>query len=373
MGWTAISLWLSFRSIDRIDVDLEAARSNIENMPESERPPPPPLDTVPEDVVDPVGPEPTTPPASTQPPDDGPVPTIGPIPDFEPDPRGDITGDQAPYNPDFDRSPPIPDEAFNAFLIIGSDTRTPGRGGQRADVIILALLPSTGTPPILVSLPRDLWVKIPCWESRNRINASLNGCGSAATGPELLALTVADFTGIQPDHFALFDFEDFRRVIDAFGGIEICVEYPVRENRLELPAGCSEVDGDTALLWVRSRHTQEFRDGRWRTMRGGVNDLTRNDRQRDVLLQLLGKVRSFDSITSLTRRVDSISDAVTIDDGMTLTGAVGLAWDLRRFSPNEIIQVTIPVYGHRTEGGASVLLPRESFAETFAEVWQPAE
>ncbi len=200
------------------------------------------------------------------------------------------------------------------------------------------------------------------------MNAALNGCGEAASGPELVAITVADFTGIQPDHFALFDFEDFTRVIDAFGGTGICVENPVRERKLNIPAGCTEVDGELALIWIRSRHTEEFVDGRWRTMRG-VNDLTRNERQRDLLIQMLGKVKSLDALTSLISIVDSVSDAVTIDEGITVSGAIGVAWDLRSAAPREIIKVTIPVRNHRTEGGASVLLPATSFEEVFAEYW----
>ena len=150
------------------------------------------------------------------------------------------------------------------------------------------------------------------------------------------------------------------------------MEFPVRDGALDLPAGCTNADGATALGWVRSRHTQEFRDGRWRTMRG-VNDLTRNERQQDVLLKILGKVRSLNTLTSLVDIVESISDAVTIDDGMTIGGTIGLAWEMRNVSPAEIVRVAIPVRNHRTEKRAAVLLPTKSFAEVFAEVWPAGE
>ena len=354
VAWTALSVWLSFRSIDRIEVDLEGAREAIESLRVQDRPPPPPLEPDPVEI-DPIGPP--SPTALTQ------TTTTTPAPPEPPD----IDGDQIPYNPEFSSSPAVPDEAFESFLIIGSDARA-DRAGTRADVIILALLPTDGSSPILVSLPRDLWLDIPCWEKPNRINAALNGCGDAASGPELLALTVADFTGIQPDHFALFDFEDFQRVIDAFGGIEICVDYPVREKRLALPAGCSTADGATSLLWVRSRRTEEFVDGEWRRM-SGVNDITRNERQQDVLLQILASVRSLDTFTSLIDIVDSIADAVTIDDGISLGSAIGLAWDLRDVAPRSIIRLKIPVRHFTTDGGARVLLAKERFSDLLAEVW----
>ena len=285
----------------------------------------------------------------------------------------DIAGDQLPYDPAFSTSPAIPDEAFEAFLIIGSDAR-PGARDERADVIILALLPKADSAPILVSIPRDLWLTLPCWDEPNRINATLAGCGSAASGPELLAITVADFTGIEADHFALFDFSDFERVIDAFGGIEICVDRRVRDqiSGLSLPAGCSKADGETALTWVRSRKTQEYRDGRWQRIQD-VTALTRDDRQRDVLLQVLGKVKSLGTLGSLVDIVDSIADAVTIDDGITVGRAIGLAWGLRSTSPEGIVQITIPVSRHKTSEGANVFFPTQSFADVFSAYWPPVE
>lgn len=364
MGWTAVSLWFSFRQIDRIEVDISGAREAISNLSDDERPPPPPVEIYP-DLAEPT--EGGAPPATDSPQNGTRAPVAAPSDDPTSELREGIPiedgGEVLPYDAAFARSAPIPDEVFNAFLIIGSD-----KGGLRADVIILALLPDNGSAPILVSLPRDLWLESPCWDRPRRINTALNGCGSAASGPELLALTVAEFTGIEPDHFALFDFRDFKRVIDAFGGVEICVRYPVRDGALDLPAGCTMADGEIALAWVRSRKTEEFVEGEWRRMRG-VNDLTRNSRQRDVLLQLLGKGKSFDALTSLTNIGSSIANAVTIDSGMTVGRAVGLVWGLRSVPLGDIAEVTIPVEDYRTAGGAAVLIPTESFADTFAEVW----
>ena len=375
--WTAINVWLSFRSIDRIALDVEAAQDRIANTPAEELPEPPPVEIDEEfaPAAEEIEPEATEAPRQTEAPGqtEGPGPTQAPLGDepslsttVAPEPP-DITGEQLPYDPGFSTSSEVPNEAFEAFLIIGSDAK-PNLGGQRADVLILALIPADRSPPILVSLPRDLWLRIPCWNRLNRINATLNGCGDLANGPELLALTVAQFTGIQADHFALFEYGDFERVIDAFGGIKVCVENPVRDKDLEIPAGCTIVDGATALLWVRSRKTEEYVNGRWRTV-PGVNDLTRNERQQDVLLQLLGKVNTFDALSSLVQIVESIADAVTIDDRMTIGGAIGLAWGLRGLDPTEVRRVTIPVRFHVTSGGASVLLPTSSFADVLAQVW----
>ena len=100
-----------------------------------------------------------------------------------------------------------------------------------------------------------------------------------------------------------------------------------------------------------------------------VNDITRNERQQEVLLEILRRVKSLDNIGSLVDIVDSIASAVTIDDGITLGRAIRLAWDLRGTSANEIIRLRIPVRHYRTESGRQVFLAKESFADLLAEVW----
>jgi LCP family protein required for cell wall assembly len=254
------------------------------------------------------------------------------------------------------------DDGHTAILIIGSDA-----GGHRADVIILALLPSDGSAPALVSLPRDLYLDDPCGGGRERINASLNGCG-AVTGPNLLAITVEDFTGVPVDYFVLFDFDGFARVIDAAGGVEICVDNYTFDSKtdpeLALLAGCNVVDGRMALSWVRSRHTREIVDGVERSM-PGVNDLTRNARQREIVLQLMSRLSSFPNPAELVALVEAVPGAFTLSDDLSLGAAIGIAWDLRGIPIKSVATPEIPVTFYTTSTGASVLLPVESFAETM--------
>ncbi|MFQ5554407.1 MAG: LCP family protein [Acidimicrobiia bacterium] len=256
------------------------------------------------------------------------------------------------------------EEVLTSFLVVGSD-----EGGNRADTIILALL-GRGDGPVLVSLPRDLYLPNRCTESFTRLNATLNGCGAEVNGPTLLALAVEDFTGVPVDHFALFGFNGFERIIDEVGGVEICVEHPVRDWRaeLDLPAGCTSAGGAQALAWVRSRHTQELRDGAWRTM-SGVNDLTRNRRQQDVILEMLSKLKAFDSPADLSGIVRSVSKAFTLDDHLGVTDAVSLAWSMRGLEPEAVTRIEIPVRNHTTPEGAKVLLPTTGFAELIREIF----
>jgi LCP family protein required for cell wall assembly len=271
-------------------------------------------------------------------------------------------------------SPRLDAGALQSFLIIGSDYR-PERGvSTRADVILLFLRPADGADPVLVSLPRDLYLPNPCTPGGyTRINAALNGCGAAVTGPELLAIAVEDFTGVQIDHFAVFDFEGFKAIIDRVGGARICVDHPVRDTKSELtlPAGCTMADGATTLAWVRSRKTWEQVDGAWRPM-PGVNDLTRNQRQQELLLEAMRRLKAFRSITELSALVEDLADAFSIDAGLSLSDAVGLAWDMRSVAVDDIKRPTVPVADYVTPGGAYVLLPQAPFAEVLESAYPGA-
>ena len=268
-----------------------------------------------------------------------------------------------PAPPDVPESAPVADSIHNAILIIGSDRII--AGSRRADVIMLALIPSDGSNMILVSLPRDLYLENPCGGGRARINGALNGCGGVS-GPNLLAVVVEDYTGIPIDHFVMFDYDGFAEIIDVAGGVEVCVNYPTFDTNttpdLDLPAGCSTLGGKMALAWVRSRKTRQIVDG-VEQMVSGVGDHTRNARQRDIVLQMLRKLSGFSSPTEIVSLANAASGTFTLDSGLSLTEAVGIAWDLR----GKAGSVRIPhirVTSYTTESGAWVLIPTEPFSTT---------
>lgn len=261
-------------------------------------------------------------------------------------------------------SPPVADGTFDSFLVVGS-----GFQGQLADVIMLFLLPD-GREPSIVSLPRDLYLPSPCGGTMMRINANYNGCGNTASGPQLLALAVEDFTGIEVDHFALFDFDGFDSIIDDVGGVTICVDNPVRDADawLSLPAGCTEATGAQALGWVRTRKTQELVDGVWRAV-PNQSDLTRHQHQQDVIFQLFDRLQEFSSLGDLTNKVDSLSDTFTVDGDLTLGSALSLVWSLRGYDQTDFNRLTIPVENYTTSGGAAVLRPTSSFSDVLQDAY----
>jgi LCP family protein required for cell wall assembly len=265
------------------------------------------------------------------------------------------------------------DPGLQAFLLVGSDSRsdlenTEGFGdfeGNRADVVMV--LYKDGSNTGLLSLPRDLLVDNPCVGGEERLGELLEGC-PGINGPTLLTLAVEDLTGTSIDHFALIDFAGFQAAVDSVGGYEICLERPVRDQRanLELPEGCTNADGEETLAWLRSRHTQELTNGGWRTV-PGVNDLVRNERQREFLIGMMHRIADFGSPQAMMQAARAVAPFVTVDSDLSLLDAADIAWTMRGLGSGWVTELAVPVYDDTTPGGAAVLRPSTPVDEIVAE------
>ena len=269
---------------------------------------------------------------------------------------------------------------LSAYLIIGSDERSlsssESRGfvqGSRADVILLGILNNNSKNNHLISIPRDLLIINSCTQKIERINGSYqkNECGNR---PENLAAAILNLTGISVENFASFNFEGFEKIIDSFGGIEICVEKTQREGySFELQKGCQTVSGSTSLNWIVSRNTEVLvgekivdENGEdasiWEKM-SGVSDLTRIDRQQYVVLQMLKELDNFDNINEFTNFIEAIEETFIIDENLSIRQAIDLLWNLRDIDLDNIQKHTLPTYPYELEDGRQVLIMEESFKE----------
>ena len=145
------------------------------------------------------------------------------------------------------------------ILITGSDSRadlsaeerialtTGSAGGERTDTIMLLTI--DGPRAGLLSFSRDLSVQR-CDGSVGRINGAI-----AIDGASCLVATVRELSGISVHHHVAVTFGGFRDVVDAVGGVELCVERPIRDRSagIDLPEGCQVLGGATALGYVRVR------------------------------------------------------------------------------------------------------------------------
>jgi LCP family protein required for cell wall assembly len=257
--------------------------------------------------------------------------------------------------PSMDGSGPGPD----IVLIVGSDSRENlpddlegsfgDFAGSRADVIILAQV-ADGRARLL-SLPRDLRVAIP-GEGTNKINAAY-----AFGGPDLLVRTIQENLGIPIAHYAEVDFGGFASIVDAVGGVELEFEHPTRDQKSGLlveEPGVQRVDGATALAYVRSRSTEELRDGEWRSGAGG--DIERTGRQREVLSGIADSATSPRAIPRLPSLIVAVGDSVVVSEE---SQALSLGWFGWRFlTAGETDSIPLPVAGS-TEGGVSYVVATE--------------
>ena len=225
----------------------------------------------------------------------------------------------------------------------------------------------------LVSLPRDLLIEDPCTNNIQRINSSYtnNGCGTDA---ENLSAVILNITGLKINNFVKFSFEGFEEIIDSLDGVEICVNETQREGySFELQEGCNLVNGEIALNWIVSRNT-EILDGEklidlngedisnWKPM-PGVSDLTRIEKQQQLILSLIEKINNFESFNSFLDFVNALENAFTIDQNISIVEATNLLWNFRDLDLENVNKLTVPTYNYITQNGAQVLILDQNFFE----------
>jgi LCP family protein required for cell wall assembly len=244
------------------------------------------------------------------------------------------------------------------YLIVGTDSRDgidpndPNAGaflgekvsGVRTDSILVMRV-EDGQQKLL-SIPRDLWVKDPKTGELGRINATYQ------SGPTNLIKAVQSL-GIPVHHYLEINFVSFGRLVDSVGGIDVDFAFPSRDRASGLnidAAGVAHLDGTQALAYSRSRHFEEFKNGKW--VEDPLSDLGRVKRQQTVLTAVMGRATDTRSPVGLSNIADALSVGIKIDDALNLFDVIGLGSKLRGFHPETN---TLPTTPRTTRGGADVL------------------
>lgn len=245
-------------------------------------------------------------------------------------------------------------------LLIGSDSRegmsreeqldlsTGSEGGNLTDTIILASM--QGGEAALLAFPRDLFVTR-CDGSEGRINAAV-GVG----GPDCLVETVSSLSGIPVHHYMEIRFLGFRDIVNALGGVEMCLDEPMRDAKagIDLPEGCQDLDGGEALGYVRGRQ------------QGG--DLGRVERQQQFLQGVASEATRPGTLVNLPRMfrvAGEGGDALSASESVGPFSLARIGWGLRGLAGGAPTH-TVPG-NPATVGGASVLEPAMSEAEPLFE------
>ena len=234
------------------------------------------------------------------------------------------------------------------WLLVGSDSRqglspeqqrdlaTGGDiGSSRTDTILLVHVPEVGSsiPTTVVSVPRDSYVPIP-GQGKDKITAAF-----AAGGATLLTQTVEQATGLRLDHYAEVGFSGFAVLVDALGGITACLTAPIDDPLagVDLPAGCQELDGRSALGYVRSRATPRA-------------DLDRMVNQRQFMSALLQRTSSPPVWLNPWRWYSvprAAAAALTVDQGDHVWDLARLGWAMH----GPTLAMTVPI-GELTDSDA---------------------
>lgn len=258
------------------------------------------------------------------------------------------------------------------FLVVGADNGDCGDDpliedrsdlGERSDTIMVwRANPKTNELAVL-SFPRDLYVEFPSGR-KNRINAAFKRDDPT----ELQEVLNLNF-GVQVDHYIQIDFCAFRRLVQAVGGVEIPFQYPARDKPsngnpplfLVEQTGCVNLDGDTALAYVRSRHYQ-YEDppgsGNWHS--DPTSDFGRISRQQDFLRRVLAKVIDDGLYDPDVARalINANRNYIVTDPDLTVRRMLEFANALKNFNPAAITTYRIDSSSHTLSDGAQVEIPQ---------------
>lgn len=264
------------------------------------------------------------------------------------------------------------------FLMIGSDTRIgaePGEGignadeipGARSDTLMIAHVPADRRRAIVVSFPRDLEVARPDCQRWDPVTGEYSDeivpgadiekltLVYSIGGPKCTLKLVQQLTGMKINHFVGIDFNGFKGMVDAVGGVQVSVEEPVVDQTLgtivEEP-GQVTFDGKKALDFVRAR----------KVVGDVTSDYGRIKRQQQFISALLTKAMSRDVLFDPTKLTDFVTAfaAATFGDNIGVDQMLTLAQSMKGVSTDKITFLTVPTVGFANERGNEVLLEGEA-------------
>ena len=240
-----------------------------------------------------------------------------------------------------------PKGAMN-ILFIGSDSRDlktkqygKGTGSQRSDALMLVHFSRGNSRIDAVQIPRDTKLDLPSCKdtgsgafaggSGQMINSALDG------GPACSVKAVETLSNVRVDHFVQLDFDGFASMVNALGGVNVCLDKPMVDPlaKLDLPAGKQKIKGRAALALARTRHAV-----------GDGSDIGRLGHQQVVLSSIIDQARSTNVLTQpvkLLKFVNALTKSITVDEGISSIPALtGLAKRARAVPDSGITFVTMP-------------------------------
>lgn len=213
-------------------------------------------------------------------------------------------------------------------LVMGLDTRK-GENMARADTIMLCSVDTEKNIMSILSIPRDTRVRIPGhgWEKIN--SATVYG------GPSLAMKVVSDLLGIRVDNYVMTDYEGFKQIINALGGVTIDIKERMYHEdpedggiyTIDLKPGVQRLNGDKALQYVRYRGY-------------ALGDISRVETQQKFLSALVKEVLQPSTVVRLPSLIVSTYKAV--DTNLSLLNMKKLAVAASKMTSANLLTQTLP-------------------------------
>lgn len=269
--------------------------------------------------------------------------------------------------------PEVKKESENALniLLLGSDTRAQRENdeqnddfatlpnGGRSDTMMLVHIPSDRSGVYVTSIMRDTWLDLPGIGEAKINRAFANG------GVAKAVETLEGLFGVRIDHVASVDFEGFKGLTDAVGGVTInnpIAFRPVHNKSFYFPEGVQKLDGEEALAFVRER----------KAFPG--SDYQRVKNQQLFVKALLGQILSKDTLTNpmtIQNIVSEFAPFVAVDDTLDAGKVVEIASSMINVSTSDMEFFTLPNKGPgRSADGQSIVIPDMDTINKFGESLQ---
>ena len=242
-----------------------------------------------------------------------------------------------------------PKEPLNV-LVMGSDNRDCAGcnidnltgGGQRSDTTILLHLSADRERAYGISIPRDSVVDRPTCKDDD--GGSIPG-GSrvlwneafSVGGPACTMRQFEQLSGVRLDHFVVVDFEGFRDMVDAIGGVEVCIPETIddREHGIFLEAGTRKIAGQEALNYVRERYAVS-----------GGSDIGRMKRQQAFIASMAHQLVTAGTLANpikIVKFLEAATKSLTLDEEIGSLKKIGqLGYEFRDIGLGKIQFLTIP-------------------------------
>jgi len=241
------------------------------------------------------------------------------------------------------------------ILLMGVDRRGMKNNGlPRSDSMMLVSVDPLTKRYDLFSILRDTYVDIP-GNGSSRINSAI-----VDGGPELAMKTVSQFTGLPVDRYVITDFEGFKALIDAVGGVELDVEKNMYYHDptdkgvydINLKKGLQQLDGNKALQYVRFRHD-------------ATSDYTRTERQRKLLAAIANQMKNGTTLIQLPSILKEVTPYVQTNiSSMDMLKLSALGLNLNTQSPGNYQLPPMGMFRESHKAG-SVLVPDVDQVQSF--------